>query len=75
MASERVANFLCPFLNLAHQFIRDGESPYSGSVPVAGRPAFLRLTVIDFAIITYNVKSKPRGSWNFRPGSNSSHKG
>src|SRR5712664_2160293 len=33
------------------------RTPYSGSVPVAGRPAFLRLTVIDFAIITYNVKA------------------
>src|SRR5229473_686783 len=33
------------------------RSPYSGSVPVAGRPAFLRLTGIDFAIITYNVKA------------------
>src|SRR4030081_3784980 len=32
------------------------RTPYSGSVPVAGRP-FLRLTVIDFAIITYNVKA------------------
>src|SRR6266478_4374442 len=28
-----------------------------GSVPVAGRPDFLRLNVIDFAIMTYNVKA------------------
>jgi hypothetical protein len=51
------------------------RTPYSGSVPVAGRPAFLRLTVIDFAIITYNVKASRGEALDFRPGSNPSHKG
>jgi hypothetical protein len=36
-------------------------------VPVAGRPAFLRLTVIDFAIITYNVKASRGEAWTSAP--------
>jgi hypothetical protein len=40
---------------------------------VTGRPRFFFwITLIDFAIIYGYHKSKPRGSCNFRPGSNPS---
>ena len=44
----------------------------AGLSPVAGRPLFLS-TDIAFFIITVYTKSKPRGSANFRPGSNPQH--
>jgi hypothetical protein len=37
---------------------------------VLGRPTFFGVSVIDFAICLGYHKSKPRGSSNFRPGSN-----
>jgi hypothetical protein len=46
------------------------RAPNRGSFPVAGRPLFLGLTFIDFAIKRLYLKNKPRGSSNFRPGSN-----
>jgi len=49
------------------------RTPYSGSVPVAGLPGFLRLTDIDFDIIVYNVKESRGEASNFRPGSNPNH--
>jgi hypothetical protein len=44
----------------------------AGLFPVAGRPLFLSTDIALFIIVVY-TKSKPRGSVNFRPGSNSSH--
>src|SRR5450631_4127477 len=43
--------------------------------PVEGRPRrFFGISLIDFAMNSGYPKSKPRGSANFRPGSNPSHK-
>src|ERR1700682_2818299 len=50
------------------------RTPYNGSVPVAGLPAFLRLTDIDFAKCPYNEKGSRGEGRTFRPGSNPSHK-
>jgi hypothetical protein len=47
----------------------------AGSRPVAGRPSFFWCTLIDLLIITVYQNSKPRGSANFRPGSNPNHEG
>jgi hypothetical protein len=55
MASERVAEFSSAHLSMRPMRSSDMRTPYNGSVPVAGLPAFLRLTDIDFAIIAYNV--------------------
>jgi hypothetical protein len=42
---------------------------------VLGRPTFFGVSVIDLAICLGYHKSKPRGSANFRPGSNPNHNG
>jgi hypothetical protein len=57
MASERVKS--CASAHLAISIINSLEirSPNMGSVPVAGRPSFLRLADIDFVIIPYSVKA------------------
>jgi hypothetical protein len=48
----------------------------AGSRPVAGLPTrFFWRTVIDLRINWVYQNSKPRGSANFRPGSNPSHEG
>jgi hypothetical protein len=45
----------------------------NGLMPVVGRPGFFLSTDIAFFIVIVYKKSKPRGSLNFRPGSNPSH--
>jgi hypothetical protein len=61
---------------LAHDSIppktsSDTRAEIAGLLPVAGRPLFLSTDIAFFIIIVY-TKSKPRGSVNFRPGSNPS---
>ena len=45
------------------------------SAPVDGLPRDFRVRVIDLPMNIMYQKSKPGGSWSFRPGSNPSHKG
>jgi hypothetical protein len=71
--SRRMASDLLMPISLAQELIaaiifRGKRAPNRGSFPVAGRPLFLGLTFIDFAIKRLYLKSKPRGSANFRPG-------
>jgi hypothetical protein len=77
MASESVglSGWFSAHLTIDARITGDARKPISGSVPVAGRPGFLRLTDIDFAIITFNVKASRGEGGNFRPGSNPSHEG
>jgi hypothetical protein len=46
-----------------------------GSCPVAGRPLDFLCADIAFFIIYEYTNCKPRGSDNFRPGSNPNHEG
>jgi hypothetical protein len=71
MASERDAVFSAAHFSMRPIKSSEMRTPYSGSVPVAGLPGFLRLTDIDFDIIAYNVKaSRGEASQLPRPGSN-----
>jgi hypothetical protein len=70
MASERDGvPFLMAHLSISAIISGFRRSATSGSVPVAGRPGGLRITLsIDrFAMFTLYRKGKPNGSANFRP--------
>jgi hypothetical protein len=49
------------------------RSPICVPRPVVGRPRVFLVTFIDFFMVFGYHKIEPRGSWNFRPGSNPQH--
>src|SRR3984957_6161560 len=49
------------------------RAPTKGSFPVAGRPLFLGLTLIDFFIFRLYLNCEPIGSCYFPLGSNPNH--
>jgi hypothetical protein len=79
MASERPGSSFC-FDDQASTFDKNSSESRiarTGSRPVAGRPPLLGFgnTVPDFGMFWYYHIGEPRGSANFRPGSNPSHNG
>jgi len=73
MASERPGSSSC-FAAQRSTFARNASErriARTGSFPVAGRPTlFFSITLFDVAMNKYYQNSEPRGSANFRPGSN-----
>jgi hypothetical protein len=74
MASERPGESSCLAAHLSTAVRNSSDSliAVTGSRPVAGRPPLFGFgtTDLDLAMFWYYHKSKPRGSVNFRPGSN-----
>jgi hypothetical protein len=77
MASERggLSSCFAAHLSTAARNSSDSLMAVTGSRPVAGRPPLFGFgsTVLDFDMFWYYHTSKPRGSSNFRPGSNPDH--
>jgi hypothetical protein len=79
MASERCGLSSCfaAHLSTADRNSSDSLMAVTGSRPVAGRPPLFSFgsTALDFAMFWYYHESKPRGSFNFRLGSNPNQNG
>jgi hypothetical protein len=75
MASERLRSRFSPQSSISWVRSVARRTALTGSTPPAffGRPRDFLFTEIDFFIFSVYRKSKPRGSANFRPGSNPSH--
>jgi hypothetical protein len=72
MASDRLglSDWFSAHRTTDARIVGEARNPISGSFPVAGLPRLLGSTFIDFAIKRLYLKTKLRGSVNFRPASN-----
>jgi hypothetical protein len=72
MASERLASWSLPYATTCLVKLAGRRTALTGSIPpcFVGRPRDFLFTGIDFFIFSANRNCEPRGSANFRPGTN-----